>query len=225
LAIVAATAVSRGFADDQLAAADAALGFRIPDLTHWMMAHPQVQEAANRFYLLWAIQFTLVPTALVLLRQERRFQLLCIAWALQFVIGLPIYAAFPAEGSFAHFGLGNQSLPGMTPLFASHMGDTIRGIQSGAIRDITKAAGGLISMPSFHAAGAVLFMFATWHIPVVRYVLTVLNVVLIGTALTSGSHYLVDVIAGVILGGVCLVLARQIFRQLRGKAANSGSAA
>jgi len=206
-AIVIAACFSRGFADDSLARYDAALGFTFPEFAAWLRAHPGLQSAANHIYLAFAPEALLLPFALALLKFRPQFQTFCIAWAMQFVIGVPIFLFYPAVGSFVHFGVPVQNITGFEPLFTTVMGPTIKALQNGTIRDFSQAVGGLITMPSFHASGGVLFLCAGWRLPLVRVPLAALNVLLIGTALTTGAHYLVDVIVGVAMGFACLAIA------------------
>lgn len=63
-------------------------------------------------------------------------------------------------------------------------------------------------MPSFHAALAVLFVYA--NRPPARSFIPValLNVLMIMSVVPEGGHYLVDLIAGAIIAALSIVLVR-----------------
>lgn len=57
----------------------------------------------------------------------------------------------------------------------------------------------LLTLPSLHTVLAVLAAFALWPIPYVRWLAAVVALFLIITTMTTGWHYGVDVIAGLVL--------------------------
>ena len=58
---------------------------------------------------------------------------------------------------------------------------------------------GLITFPSYHASAACIFVWATWRVRTLRYSVAALNTLIVISVPNQGSHYLVDVIAGVLL--------------------------
>jgi membrane-associated phospholipid phosphatase len=58
---------------------------------------------------------------------------------------------------------------------------------------------GLVSMPSFHTALAVLFTYWLRKLRPLFYIAIPLNVIMILSTPTEGGHYLADVIAGLFL--------------------------
>jgi membrane-associated phospholipid phosphatase len=73
---------------------------------------------------------------------------------------------------------------------------------------------GLITFPSFHAASAVLFAWANWSIRVYRWPMLLLNVGMLIATPIEGSHYLIDVIAGVLVATASIQLVRKFDRGL-----------
>lgn len=65
-------------------------------------------------------------------------------------------------------------------------------------------------MPSMHTAMAILFAYALRRVPVVAYVAAILNAVMIASTPTHGGHYLIDVVAGVLLAVTTIMLVKRL---------------
>ncbi len=67
---------------------------------------------------------------------------------------------------------------------------------------------GVISMPSFHAVTAILMIYV--HRPPLKsfYPMLALNVLMLASAPSQGNHYLVNVIAGIVLAAVSIWIVR-----------------
>jgi len=73
-------------------------------------------------------------------------------------------------------------------------------LRDGTVHTVTGLnAEGIITFPSLHAALGVLFPTALWRTQVVRWLAFVLNGLMLVATPAYGSHYVVDVIAGVIV--------------------------
>jgi len=73
---------------------------------------------------------------------------------------------------------------------------------------------GLISMPSLHAADAVLFAYAVRHIRWLFPVSILWNVAMTYSAIPFGAHYLIDIIAGIVLSAASIAVARDLKRRI-----------
>jgi hypothetical protein len=186
----AAVALDRPLIDPWLAAADAAFGIHVPSLTAWTRAHPAIGLLLTICYYSLLPQFVLAPIAVVLaLRNRQRLWEYVFHFHFCVIVTLAALAVFPAASAFIYFGFEstlNQSR------FIHHFQ---------ALRDGTFATirfddlEGLISMPSFHAAGAMMvtWMFRgyrRWFVPV-----ALLNVGLVASTVLTGAHYFTDVVA------------------------------
>jgi membrane-associated phospholipid phosphatase len=67
---------------------------------------------------------------------------------------------------------------------------------------------GLICFPSFHTILAVLSAAALWAIPYVRWGALVVSALIVVSTITTGTHYVVDVVAGLAVAWVAVVAAR-----------------
>jgi len=94
-------------------------------------------------------------------------------------------APIPAAGAFKHFGVG--------PVADLWHFEALR---DGGLRTLSlQAMQGLISMPSLHAAMAMLLAHALFATPL-RWPALALNALMLAATPVLGGHYVVDVIAG-----------------------------
>jgi membrane-associated phospholipid phosphatase len=69
---------------------------------------------------------------------------------------------------------------------------------------------GIITFPSLHAALAVILVVALWPVAVLRWGVLALNTLMLAATPIDGSHYFIDVLAGVAVAMVALVAARAL---------------
>lgn len=165
--------------DDTLARADHALGF---DWQAWhdFIGDPLVLRIA---YASFMPQCALV---VLLVRHPGAYvRAVCLAS----LIAIAVSAILPAAGA--------STATEWYPVFA--------GLRDGSVRTLTGlGAQGIISFPSLHAALAVIVAIALWP-TVARWPALALNALLLIATPTCGAHYLVDVLAGVVLGVLSVV--------------------
>lgn len=190
----AATALNRPLIDPLLAAADSRLGFHVPTLADWVRARPLLNAILTRGYytLLW--QFALIIPILGLVFRDRRS-----LWEYLFhfhlcaIVTVVMLAAFPAQCAFQHYGF--ESTLDQTR-FIRHF----NGLRDGSMTVVNlDDLEGLISMPSFHVAGALMVTWAVRHKMALLIPLVLINCTLIAATFLSGAHYFVDIIATVMM--------------------------
>jgi len=185
-----AVALKRPLIDHWLAAADAALGIHVPSLVAWTRAHPTADLLLTVCYYSLLPQFVLAPVAAALvLKDPDRLWEYVFHFHFCLIVTLATLAIFPAAHAFTYYGF--ESTLNQTRLI--HHFQTLRDGSFTTIRfdDLE----GLISMPSFHAAGAMMvtWMFRghrRWFVPV-----ALLNVGLVASTVMTGAHYFIDVVA------------------------------
>ena len=80
-------------------------------------------------------------------------------------------------------------------------------LRSGAMRAIDPAAiEGLVTFPSFHAALAVITVWACWRTRFLAYPVLALNAVVIVSAVPVGGHYFIDIVAGLAIAAAALAV-------------------
>ena len=199
----AAVALDRPLIDGWLAAADAALGIHVPSLTAWTRLHPTIGLLLKICYYSLLPQFVLAPIAVVLaLRNRQRLWEYVFHFHFCVIVTLAALAAFPAAHVFTYYGF--ESTLNQARLI--HQFQSLRDGSFNTIRfdDLE----GLISMPSFHAAGA---MMVTWMLRGYRrsgvsagqYI-----VGLVASTVMTGAHYFIDVVATGVLFLISLMTYR-----------------
>jgi len=184
----AAVALKRPLVDGWLAAADAAIGVHVPSLTAWTRAHSWVASLLTICYGSLIPQFVLAPiVAAFALRDRSRLWEYAFHYHFCLIVTLAALAIFPAACAFTHYGFEST-------LNQSRFIHQFQALRDGSLMRVEELEG-LISMPSFHTAGALMvtWMFRgyrVWLVPV-----ALLNAGLIASTVMTGAHYVIDVVA------------------------------
>lgn len=80
-----------------------------------------------------------------------------------------------------------------------------------------------VTFPSFHAGAAPLLGWGFWPVARLRWPLVTLNVVMAASAIPIGGHYVVDIIAGVMVAAAGIAVARMLERRRPGAASDPRS--
>ncbi|OKO66844.1 phosphatase PAP2 family protein, partial [Bradyrhizobium sp. AS23.2] len=115
---------------------------------------------------------------------------------------IPISWLLPAASAWVYFGVVER-------VDAYHLVD-FNALRSGEMTSISLThVNGLITFPSFHAALAIILIYACRGLKVLFPAFLVLNLLMLAATPTVGGHYFIDIIAG---GGVvlCLVCLRRL---------------
>jgi membrane-associated phospholipid phosphatase len=179
------------FHDDALWRADSLLGFSWLAWTAWLTAHPALHALCSWIYP-QIILAALVVTFILAMETEDGATRLLRAVALSFGVTLLGMLGYPA--------VGNDLTDPAIPIRLS--------LQAGTFRryDLAQATG-LITMPSFHAVLATLILLGCWPFRWLRWPAVAYSLVMLVATITAGGHYLVDVLAGIVvaLGSAWLV--------------------
>lgn len=179
--------------DHALIAGDAMIfGLHRERIEGWMAAHPAVTAATRTVYGSLLYMPALIAIALAAQSQTRRIWVMVTALMMAGVASSASILLFAAYGP---------------PLRNAVFDHALRGLRDGSVRLLdTDILGGLIQFPSMHAADAVILAWASvwlgrWGRPLVVW-----NLAMALAAFTVGNHYLVDLIAGGMIG-IAAVLA------------------
>lgn len=186
---------------------DQALGF---DWMYWLGVlndRPTLHRVLAFVYhtMLWQ-SFGLVILLGVFLRYRALKQFL-VAYLLCAVATVAIATAIPAMSPLVHFGLTPADYPNIQLAVSLEFQEHALAMRDGSMRLIDLGgAQGLVTFPSFHTVSAVLLAIGFWQIPYVRWPALALNALMLISIPIEGSHYLVDVLAGVVvaIGGWAL---------------------
>jgi hypothetical protein len=186
-----AARLGRPLIDPWLAAGDALLGIHVPALTAWTRSSPYLPFILGWAYVSLIPQFvaTVLLLGIVYARVDRLWEY-CLHFHVCLLITLAGLALFPAACVFQYYGF-ESTLP--QARFIAHF----NGLRSGTFTVLDfRDAEGLISMPSFHAAGG---LFVTWAFRgMTAFVpFALLNLVMLAATVLTGAHYFVDLVATV----------------------------
>lgn len=193
--------------DQALEAADVAMGFDWLAYAHWVDRHPLVQTVFHAaYYSIWPQTF--VPLIIFVFTQrtnEARVYLLTFSLAL--TATLLISALLPAAGPIVFFdrlAFDILHFTGATPL------DQLARLRETGPLIQTAFPGGIATFPSFHATMATLTPLALRHDRRLFIPLLVLNLLMLGSTVTEGAHYFIDIMAGTVMAFLAFAVARRV---------------
>ena len=204
---------SMPLADEKLAQIDAMFGFHWWTFVHFVDGLPWLAAFLSFAYQSFTIQLFMLPILLGSIGQAKRAYWMMSSYALIGLCAAIVAVWFPAVGAFPHNQIGPENLENINIFYGYFFLEQFHGVRDNPnfVFDINDAAG-IITFPSVHAAVAALCAWAAWNVRPVRYPVMLLNVGMAVSAVSHGSHYLVDALAGVPLAFVCIALASALTR-------------
>jgi hypothetical protein len=207
-----AAAESQGFSDPMLEHMDRLLHF---DWIAWYLvisAYPSLRLASTAAYAaIYVTPIVLMATYACSQRTMEAREFLLTFW-LATVVTLLLFPLFPAEGPLAFLWHGPIPYMPTSALYQEQLIPALRNhrmsvIDLGALR-------GLVCAPSFHTAAGVLYIIAAWPIRPLRWFLVPVNIAMLLATPIEGTHYLVDMIAGMLVAlfATCLVKGGLYYR-------------
>jgi hypothetical protein len=196
-----AVAVGLPVVDPTLARIDAVFGIDVGALAEWTRNHPRINGLLTRAYYTLVGQFLLIVP--VLWWRGDRVRLWEYAFNFHVCASTTTLCAavLPVACPFTYLNF-QPTLP--QRLFSMHFA---------AVRDGTLTVipldhmQGMVSMPSFHTAGALIVTWAlrgSWLV----FPVSALNLLLIAATFMSGTHYVIDVLAGALLSAISVAAWR-----------------
>ena len=178
--------------DPWLARMDAALGFNVGEFAAWTAARPWLASVLASAYFTLIPQLVLTPVLLVADRAYDRMWRFLLHFHVCAAGTVAALALFPAACAFQYYGF-TSTLP------QERFITQFNGLRDGTFTTVSYSSlEGLISVPSFHMAGAlmVVWAFRGWRLfPIVL----ILNTALVAATVLSGAHYIIDLPLTVVL--------------------------
>ena len=186
--------------DDSLVQVDRWFGFEVPQIVAWADAHPSAQACLQLAYNTLLPQTALIVVILGFLGDRRPLESFMLRFICATLLTAVLFFAYPADGPFSAYDYPpNQS----QVRYLEHF-DALR---SGERTLVTwRGAQGLITFPSFHTTWAILLALALRHRPIIFAVSAALNCAVVAATLTTGWHYVSDVVGGVLVGVTVIAL-------------------
>ncbi|HEY9064275.1 MAG TPA: phosphatase PAP2 family protein, partial [Burkholderiaceae bacterium] len=188
--------------DAPLAAADRALGFDWLALHAWLQGHAAARAVLGVAYHSGLMQLVFVVLFLALTGRRAQLEAFMLLFIAATLLTIGVSGVFPAAGAWKFHAVAGASAD-LSSLSHFEL------LRDGRLREIAlDRMQGLISIPSLHAAMAVLLVHAVRGTKVVLPVLAALNLAMLASTPVDGGHYFVDVVAGVLLVVVLIALGR-----------------
>jgi membrane-associated phospholipid phosphatase len=183
--------------DEMLRRADALFfGFDRRVVVKHVMALPWLMTPTLWIYASLAVTPQLLVLLLILTRQYDRAWLILTAMTIAITVAILLLLVTPAYG---------------TPPYAYRFIEVLDGLRDGTMRRLDATImTGLVTFPSIHAADAVILARGYGWLGRLFLPLVILNLLMVGSALIIGGHYLVDLIAGVALAYFAMAAASRL---------------
>jgi membrane-associated phospholipid phosphatase len=200
--------------DALLARMDALLGLEVPRVLQFTHDHPELARFLAATYdtlIFIVILAIMLPPLCGKMRVAKEYAISTLVAA---TVALPLFAIFQAVGPWTYYDYVPQiNQDGYMKAFSAIKTEEWYTLDLG-YHD------GLICFPSFHAVLAVLAAAALWRIPYARWPALILSVLIVISTVTTGTHYVIDVVAGLGVAGISLAAAK-LYTKLEGKLSTS----
>jgi len=165
------------------------LGVHVPALTGWTRQHPWMNMVLTSSYATPLWQFAVaVPVLGIFLKDRRALWEYVANFHFCAIVTVAALALIPAECAFQHYGFTSTIDQAR---FIGHF----NGFRGGSLTLIRFTdIEGLISMPSFHVAGALAVTWAFRRHPWLLAPCVLLNSLLVAATFMTGAHYFIDVL-------------------------------
>jgi PAP2 superfamily len=188
--------------DSAFAGIDRSLGFSVPAVTGWAARCGWAGTLLNRSYALLLPLLLLAIFLPALAGRRKAAQEFLAANCIAFAIAIPLFVLFPAVGPWAiyHFPARPDQQQCENLLLALRSSSTFLAMPG--------QDAGIMCFPSFHVVWAVLSARALWGFRSLRAPVGILATLISISTMTTGWHYLVDVLGGLVVAEVSILVAR-----------------
>lgn len=208
----AAMATDFPYRDAELYAIDRFLGFDRQAYLSVFSSRPWLQSAAGFAYLSFLPQFALVPPLLLFFSdQTHRLQILILAFGAALILTSAISALVPAVDAFVYVDITPSVFAKISAQLKTQV-PTLEALRSGALHFLRlNDLEGLITFPSFHTTGGLLFAWALLKTPYLRWPALAINGALIASTPVVGAHYFIDLVGGAAVAAISLFASQWLY--------------
>jgi hypothetical protein len=151
-------------------------------------------------------QPVLLVLALATAGQLRRLRVFILAWVVSLVVVIAIFPFVPAVGFYLHSGVTEADMPGVFVDVAWTHFESLQPLRDGVLRELHFLSySGIVTFPSFHAAAAVLLAWGFYGVRFLRWPALVLNTLMLVASMPVGGHYIIDIVAGIVIAYAALM--------------------
>lgn len=199
--------------DSLFDAIDHAMGLDWSHLLGWLNARPVMFTMFRVAYLSLTVQMTVAILCLALTGRLLWLRIYMLSFIITALATIAVSAILPAAGVWLHYGL-RAGPSDLTPVSQTSW-PVFLALRDGSLRFLVAAgAEGIITFPSLHAALAVITVTGLWPIPLLRWLAVAVNVVMLAATPIDGSHYFIDIFAGIATAIICVAAGQKVARAL-----------
>ncbi|MGN6500207.1 MAG: phosphatase PAP2 family protein [Tsuneonella sp.] len=191
------------FVDKNLVAIDQAL-FPFVDVRAVILGlphFPKTYAVLAWFYnsMIWQpFAFLAVATVFGNVRDNEYF---LSAWSTGLLLCLLPFHWLPALSPYNYYGIQPAAVPGTSVAMPWQFLPIMTGLRDGSIGTLSiHQLAGMVTVPSFHACAATMLARSWWRYRLLRWPMLALNAGMALAAIPIGSHYVIDIAAGVAVG-------------------------
>lgn len=190
------------FGDPVLAQIDRWMGVEVPDVMRWAKTYPIVNTTLTFCYYSLAHLFfvaILLPPLLGRMDVSKQFLVGCVVAG---VIAIITYAYFRPVGPWLCYDIPTD------PIQTTHV-QSFHALYYQEVYTIDlECTPPLLEIPSLHTVWACLIAVALWQIRYIRWPVAVFCTLIVISTVTTGWHYLIDVIAGLATAAVAVAAGK-----------------
>ena len=190
--------------DPMLKAFDNSLGFHTDHILVFMHAHPTLNHISWKIYNTIVDQFIITLLLIGLLGENKAYNRLIMHLLIAILLTAPLIFFFPSvDPAFSYKGLlaTPVQLANVKFFFQIHHFISIK----------KSIPGGSINFPSFHVIWTLILTYSLKRRKWLFYPSCVYSFFLILTTMTTGWHYLADVLGAIAIFSVCILLTYWLF--------------
>lgn len=211
-----AASMNMPLSDHALALADRAILFDWESFIAFIDSQPVFSHTLAFAYSSLAAQLLALPVILGFAGRYKRIYVMILSYGVICYLTCFVSIWFPAAGTYAFYGPSSVRVDNINNYYGFAFLADFNAVRESAAFNLTvQNADGIITFPSLHAAGALLCAWAAWGLKPLRYPLAVWNTLMTVSAVSHGSHYLVDIIAGLLLAAASILAVTEFLRHLQ----------
>lgn len=198
--------------DDWFIAADHMLGFDWRSFLNWMNDRPNLADTLSFCYRTFMFQPVIWLCLLYAFKHVERAKCFLASFIISCMATSVLSGLLPAVGGYVYYNLLPADYPNIMPSVPRVHEETLLGLRAHTYNTLPWLMNvkGIVTFPSFHATAGVLFIYASFVFRNARLLMIALNFGMIASTPIDGGHYLVDAIAGVLIGIVSIAIAVRV---------------
>jgi hypothetical protein len=215
----ASATVGRPLIDGQLLKADQFMGYDWKTYASFLANHDTIAGIVTSCYDFIFILPLVVIVSLAVTKNIQALEKFILAGVISLIMTAGLFALFPATTAWTWLGLSDTEVSSFRYLTLSSdnwIRELIQ-IRAGGARNLRDFQGlGLTAFPSFHCVAALLFIWATWKVRLIRIPMLTANLLMLVATPITGGHYVVDLAAGAVVMLAAVTITERLYAWMLG---------